>query len=572
MSYVSLLKNIPEFLSQPTGIAAVASLGIHGAIALLLPIVPMDSKPKQETSSKSSVGLVELSQAEQSRLPQPGVPQPSLQSQASVLPQVPPPNFASSPNFANPSTPSLPPLPPPTASTDLILPPIPKTNDVAVASLPKSQPLPILSTRDLQPESSLRSPKIKSLPPFPQKVKLGESKPLGPSGIPYNVPAIQGANIPQEQELINNSIPASSTPMPVAPAQGNLATQTSGPVGEVPQGISNQQFVSPGAQPPVPGQSAIALNRQDFSALPQSNSFKAPELPPLATERSISKPKTFAERFTEAKKQYPNLETRQLIAAIVDAKAGQGGDVEGDLVINGQGEVDSINFLDDSITPDLKMSVREYFRQYFQNNPVRANGKPKFYPFNISFKSDSNNISKAPTSGLSTSSPINQTKPVSEAQQALVRRLRSVNVSSQPSKESPKLSQTQGSGSSSIQQQVTQTQNVSAPQTNQEQQVSRQRVVVKQNTSTPQASQERQTSQQQVVVKQSASSLQTNQEEQTSQQRVVVRQTTSTPQTNQEQASQEEVSSTQSSVGSSKKLLQQLRQIRDQRQSSNQEK
>src|SRR3712207_3295372 len=107
MSYVSLLKNIPEFLSQPTGIAAVASLGIHGAIALLLPIVPVDSKPKQEASAKRSVGLVELSHAEQSRLPQPGLPQPSIQTQASVFPQVPPPTLANSPNFPKPSAPPL---------------------------------------------------------------------------------------------------------------------------------------------------------------------------------------------------------------------------------------------------------------------------------------------------------------------------------------------------------------------------------------------------------------------------------------------------------------------------------
>ncbi|NJR19781.1 MAG: hypothetical protein HC785_31730 [Calothrix sp. CSU_2_0] len=35
MSYVSFLKNIPEVLTQPTGIAALASLGIHGAIAFI---------------------------------------------------------------------------------------------------------------------------------------------------------------------------------------------------------------------------------------------------------------------------------------------------------------------------------------------------------------------------------------------------------------------------------------------------------------------------------------------------------------------------------------------------------
>lgn len=70
MSYVSLFKNIPELLSQPIGIAAIASLGIHGAIAMIVPLMPMDSSKSKDTASSKTVGLLELSQADQSRLPQ----------------------------------------------------------------------------------------------------------------------------------------------------------------------------------------------------------------------------------------------------------------------------------------------------------------------------------------------------------------------------------------------------------------------------------------------------------------------------------------------------------------------
>ncbi|WP_257236176.1 hypothetical protein [Nostoc sp. 'Peltigera malacea cyanobiont' DB3992] len=70
MSYVSLLKNIPEILSQPIGIAAIASLGIHGAIAMIVPLMPMESNKPKETASSKTVGLLELSQADQNRLPQ----------------------------------------------------------------------------------------------------------------------------------------------------------------------------------------------------------------------------------------------------------------------------------------------------------------------------------------------------------------------------------------------------------------------------------------------------------------------------------------------------------------------
>ena len=71
MSYVSIFKNIPEILSQPTGIAAIASLGIHGAIALIVPLMPVNTSASSKADSPKAVGLMELSTADQSRLPQP---------------------------------------------------------------------------------------------------------------------------------------------------------------------------------------------------------------------------------------------------------------------------------------------------------------------------------------------------------------------------------------------------------------------------------------------------------------------------------------------------------------------
>ncbi|MBP5971777.1 hypothetical protein HW132_03265 [Brasilonema sp. CT11] len=650
MSYVSVLKNIPEFLSQPTGIAVLASLGIHSAIAFLLPIVPMNSsKPKQEPSLKSSVGLVELSQSEKNRLPQPGVPQLSLQPPApALLPQVP------SPKFANQSIPSLPPLPPSRSSTALILPPLPtKTNNIAIASLPKSQSLPILSKKDLQPDPSLSakfkplpryvepdpslSAKVKPLPRYPEeKVQLGEAKPLASSRTPYNVPPIQAANIAQEQELLNTSAPVSPDQMPPS-GDVSTATQTTQSGSEVLQGANNQQLVTPVVQSPQVGDNSIALARQNLPQLQQGSNLQAPELPPLAIARSLSTPstplipstpstlstpKTFPQRLAEAKQQYPNLETKQPIAETVNGKTAQQGNVEGDLVVNRQGQVESIDFRNNTVSPELKTSARQYLREYFQKNPVQANGKPKLYPFNISFKPNSN-ISKIPASELSTSSRVNQTQPAtSAAQRSLIQRLRSVPVTSLPSKEPQKIEMTQGLrpdrvnlqpskqpqkvnlaqgfSSSSTNQQLSQNQTQSAPQANLEQQTSRRRrVVVMQNTPAPQTNQEKQTSQQQVVVRQSASSLQTDKQQQTSQQqvvvrqsasslqtdkqqqtsqplqqRVVIRQSTSSPQANLKQTSEQEVSSNQASASgqNSQKLLQQLRQIRDTRQGGNQEK
>ena len=600
MSYVSLLKNIPEFLSQPTGIAAIASLGIHSAIAFVLPMVPMDSKPKQEPSSKSSVGLVELSQAEKSRLPQPGAPQLSLQPlqpPTPVLPQVPPMNLA------NQSIPPLPPIPASPSSTDLILPPHQKTNNVGIASLPKSQSLPILSKRDLQPAPSL-STKVRPFTPYVEKVKLGEPKPLESSRIPYNVPPVQAANIPQEQELVNTYAPVSSGQMPVASSAEGVAQQTTEAGTQTTEagGVAqNQQLVTPVVQPPQVGDNSIALRGQNLPQLPQGSNFQAPKLPSLVpqspslvTEQLASKPKTFVERFTEAKNQYPNLETKQPVAAIVNTKAAQEGNVQGDLVVNGQGQVESINFENNSVPSDLKTEVREYFREYFQNNPAQANGKPKFYPFNISFKSNSSNISKTPAPE-STLSRVNQTQSITKPQQSLILRLRSGQANSQASKEPQKVNLTQGlrpvevnSQASKEPEKVNLTprlrpvevnslpspQKVNLSQRSVSSSVNQQVSQSNQTSSAPQADREQQTSRQQVVIRQTTSSSQNDKEQQTSRQQVVVRQSTSESPTKEEQTSKAEVSSNQpsASIETSKKLLQQLRQIRDQRQGSNQEK
>lgn len=158
MSYVSLLKNIPEILSQPAGIAAIASLGIHGAIVFVLPLLPVDSnKPKNTASGKSTVGLVELTPAEQNRLPQAAPPVAALPQQLrQQLPrqgQVQLPNFATQPTQLS----ALPPLPP-ASSTQLVLPPIPKSpSNLGVASLPKGQSLQILPRGNFKVDPSFNS-------------------------------------------------------------------------------------------------------------------------------------------------------------------------------------------------------------------------------------------------------------------------------------------------------------------------------------------------------------------------------------------------------------------------------
>lgn len=134
MSYASLIKILPETLRSSTGKAALASLGIHGLLGVVLPVLPFDSKPV-ESQMQRTVGLIELTPAEQSRLPQVSTPQvtiPSVATQPSGLPPLPP---------ASSLPPSgLPPLPPASSLPPGVLPPLPPP---PVLNLPPSGVPPV---------------------------------------------------------------------------------------------------------------------------------------------------------------------------------------------------------------------------------------------------------------------------------------------------------------------------------------------------------------------------------------------------------------------------------------------
>ncbi|GAB1543208.1 hypothetical protein NUACC21_58820 [Scytonema sp. NUACC21] len=573
MSYVSVLKNIPEFLSQPTGIAAIASLGLHGAIAFLMPLMPVESNSKQAASKTKTVGLVELNQSELNRLPQTGTPQIALPTQASILPQVPPANLLPQ------SNPTLPPLPPPTAANNWVMPPLPNSTNVAIAPLPKSQPLKIASRSDLQFNSSL-SPQVKPFPRFQEKVSLGEAKPLDTSPVPYNVPPIQPANVTQQQEMINNSM------APVAPYQmpestgGNTAT----PSIQANPELANLPNVAPKPLTPLgelPKAGDNTVGTQNIEQLPQQEfALNVPRLPSPATREMSDKTNSSTDRFLEVKAQYPNIETRLPISATVNAKPGQEGNVNGDLVINSEGQVESIKFRDESISSDLKTAARQYFRQYFQSNPVQANGKPKFYQFNIAFTPNSN-VRPETIQEFVPPSQRGSVQASSESQRNLIQRLRSPKLNLQLSQEPKQENLSRRSRLPEVNSQVSSKEppiNLTRglrTQDNQPASVTpaNPEVALKRTQSVSAATREEQTSSRQVVIKQPAATPQ-NDREQTSSRQVVIKQPAPTTQVNEEQASQpQEATSNQSSASSKEpsKLIRQLRQIREQRQNSNQE-
>ena len=125
MSYASLIKILPETLRSSTGKAALASLGIHGLLGVVLPVLPFDSKPV-ESQLQTTVGLIELTPAEQSRLPQVSTPQVTI------------PPVATQPS-------GLPPLPPASSLPPSVLPPLPPVSSLPPGVLPPLPPPPVLN-------------------------------------------------------------------------------------------------------------------------------------------------------------------------------------------------------------------------------------------------------------------------------------------------------------------------------------------------------------------------------------------------------------------------------------------
>ena len=108
---VQFWQKLPGFLRQPSNIAIAASLGVHGLIAALVPVFPSVSEPSAPQGPRQ-VNLVELSAAEQNRLPdmstfsfdapsQSDESLPSLPPLSGLPPSPPPPSASSLDSYYN---------------------------------------------------------------------------------------------------------------------------------------------------------------------------------------------------------------------------------------------------------------------------------------------------------------------------------------------------------------------------------------------------------------------------------------------------------------------------------------
>jgi hypothetical protein len=371
MSYVSLLKNLPEILSQPTGIAAIASVGIHGAIALIVPLVPVDSTKTTESASAKTVGVMELSEADQKRLPEtpgssPIFPQSPVQLQQSQLPQL--------PGGGQTTLSAFPPPPPAPNPSQMMLEPIPSSpTNYRVSPLPKQQSLRTYSKKDLGLDTSDLNTRNKfstSIARFNNKgIAFGQSKPLTRSGLPV---------FPNGKPL--DGLPISSAPLPVEATPGTPGDTTTNA-----QTTPTANNASGGSQN---GQLLAGLG----STTPQGQLGNTPNisngLPGSGTEKAIAQIKSYEELRKTIQQQYPNAVEKSVIRDTVTTdKSDVQGLVLGRLVVGPDGVMD-IKF-EDSSNRALQVKAQEYFKA----NLPKRDQQVAHYPFSLEFKNNSNNAS-----------------------------------------------------------------------------------------------------------------------------------------------------------------------------------
>ena len=226
MSYSSLIQVLPEAWRSSTGLAALASVGIHLVLVAVLPYVPFDS---QDHLLQQTVGVVALTPEEQSRLPQidptlatipstaasgqsdlPPLPAPGPAFQSDILPPLPPPTPSflpppppiNAPGYQYPVSNSLPPAQIPTVPVPL--PPPPENRSLISQSpfsqLPPPAPNQNIRTQQLTPLPPNAIPPNRSLPPT-SGLKPGEVSPPPPI---LSSSQRQNTTQTQNQVAINN--------------------------------------------------------------------------------------------------------------------------------------------------------------------------------------------------------------------------------------------------------------------------------------------------------------------------------------------------------------------------------
>ena len=421
MSYASFLKNVPEILSQPTGIAALASLGIHGAIAFILPLMPVESAKsnKQAATPTKPIGLSELSSSEQSRIPQKLPNQPGVQSQLPPLPsqisglpaqQQIPLNLNGAPTGLPPSPPlgSTSSMIPPGGSNSSAFTPLERASGLSIAGLPRGGSSVQRFRNDLfKTDTSRVTPELSfgrnsnaassnyNIGAGYSRQQLQASRPSGlselPVSAPTNLPVYPPALPPTDMASppMGNTGNYGNNYGNVSAAQpGNERVEPTGgqyiaPIDQN-QTVGNQKFNLAAGTPlptfqPQPGGPLDNLNR------PTNTPGTSVAPTGSATQHSDDDKLSDARIFGDFKKEFPQGELRAPINLTMDS-AKLDSNVKVSLVMDSENKIADLKLLGDAAKLPFpsQQAIRERLQQYFKENPTSTRGKGALFSFVVS--------------------------------------------------------------------------------------------------------------------------------------------------------------------------------------------
>ncbi len=407
-------------LLSTTGIAVLASIGIHGLLWVVLPGLTIDSQANK-SSSQRTIGLVELSPQEQSRLPQTNPADntlPSFATQASELPPIPPapppyqpsimpplqlppgsaPVYNTIPNQNSASAPQIfqVPLPPPPTTS---FPPIPSENlaNYPIPSAPPAQPfvlpannglpnIPLNADRTLPPDDN-----IATATPSPQSPQPTQAIPLAP-----DKPAVEANKLPErgkKELLAMRDSMRNNFPRGAATTPANTRTLSRQEIVTALRGRSNQSTPQTNIRPMSRQEIVTALRGQTRN---QSNE-RSQE--PTTEQDNLDKYKIAQ---AEVQKKYPGVGTKQIRRKLINCDRNSDDLAIVSVVVNPEGKRLSEPNL---ITKPRRANLTQA-QSYVRNYEFSKTDKTTNYNFRLEFDYNASKCAQAkPTPSPTPSTP-----------------------------------------------------------------------------------------------------------------------------------------------------------------------
>jgi hypothetical protein len=268
MQTLSLVKDLPAKLLQPTVIAAIASIGLHSLLAAALPNLSTVGEVKEEPMA-DNIEVVELTPAEQERLPDISpLPFQAYQTQPlSSVPLLPPHN-----NFSA----TIPDIRlPPVRTSDLPLIP-PSDRSSATKTKPKKPPTTAKATKTRKPVKTTKTNKTAKVD------RPRNSKPATGTYRVFNQSTLKGKELRTAPDETFVDLPRASAQKPPQPTNPK-------PTNSKPRTNKRPQRSTANNRPkPNRGRTRIARNPNNS----QSPTAKKPQKPIARASRTAPPPST----------------------------------------------------------------------------------------------------------------------------------------------------------------------------------------------------------------------------------------------------------------------------------------